>query len=183
MSSALVLISFDYLYSSQKAIVFNNRKYKTKHMEIGLRPIGYVKNRRVEVEDDEWGEIISEIELSANIIEEAFEGITAFSHLEIIFYMDKVKDEKAKAQFRHPRNNKALPKLGTFAQRNKSRPNKLGLTTVKLLERKGKSIFVQHLDAIDGTPILDIKPVMIEFEPKGEIKQPLWTKEIMKNYW
>jgi len=152
-------------------------------MKIELTPIGFVKNQRAEIIDDNWGDVISEIELSETIVEEAFEGIDDFSHLEIIFYMDKVKDEKAVAQYRHPRNNKELPKLGTYAQRNKNRPNKLGLTTVKLVGRKGKSIFVKYLDAIDGTPILDIKPVMVEFEPKEEIKQPSWTTVIMKNYW
>ena len=152
-------------------------------MTIELKPIGQVKNNRDEVLDDNWGEIISEITLSEDIIEDAFEGITDFSHLAIIFYMDKVMSEKAVAQYRHPRNNPDLPKLGTYAQRNKNRPNKLGLTIVELLERKGKSIFVKGLDAINGTPVLDIKPIMEEFQPKGEIKQPKWTTEIMKNYW
>jgi len=152
-------------------------------MKIELTPIGYVKNERKEVIDDQWGQITSEIVLEENIIEEALEGIEAFSHLEVIFYMDKVSDEKAKAQHRHPRNNTDLPKLGTFAQRNKSRPNKIGLTTVELLERNGRTLKIKNLDAINNTPILDIKPVMKEFEPKGEIRQPSWTQTIMKDYW
>jgi len=148
-----------------------------------MTPIAYVKNARKEVADDHWEAIISEIVLAENIIDEALEGIEAFSHLEVIFYMDKVSDEKAKAQHRHPRNNPDLPKLGTFAQRNKSRPNKIGLTTVELLERNGRTLKVKRLDAIDGTPILDIKPLMKEFEPKGKIRQPEWTQVIMENYW
>jgi len=152
-------------------------------MKIEMTPIAYVKNARKEVADDHWEAIISEIVLAENIIDEALEGIEAFSHLEVIFYMDKVSDEKAKAQHRHPRNNPDLPKLGTFAQRNKSRPNKIGLTTVELLERNGRTLKVKRLDAIDGTPILDIKPLMKEFEPKGKIRQPEWTQVIMENYW
>jgi len=152
-------------------------------MSIQLIPIAYVKNSRKEVIDDNWSSIISEIELSENIISEALEGIEAYSHIAVIFYMDKVKDEKAIAQYRHPRNNTALPKLGTYAQRNKNRPNKLGLTTVELLEKKDRSLIVKNLDAINGTPILDLKPVMVEFEPKGTIRQPKWTKEIMEKYW
>ena len=152
-------------------------------MEIKLKPIGFVKNSRVEIEDDNWERVISEIELIEEIIPESLNGIEEYSHLEIMFYMDKVSDEKAKAQIRHPRNNENLPKVGTFAQRNKNRPNKLGLTTVELIERKGNVIKVRRLDAINGTPILDIKPVMKDYEPIGEIKQPNWTKEIMKNYW
>jgi len=152
-------------------------------MKIEMTPIGYVKNKKKEVTDDRWGTIISEIILAENIIEEALDGIEAFSHLDVIFYMDKVSDEKAKAQHRHPRNNPDLPKLGTYAQRNKSRPNKIGLTTVELLEKTGRTLKIKNLDAIDGTPILDIKPVMKEFEPKGNIKQLVWTQVIMKNYW
>lgn len=152
-------------------------------MKIELEAVARVKNTRKEVIDDNWSSIHSEIILSEHIITEAFDGIEAFSHLEIIFYMNQVEDHKAIAQHRHPRNNLALPKLGTYAQRNKNRPNKLGLTTLELLERKGNVLKVKNLDAIDGTPILDIKPVMKQFEPKGEIKQAKWTNEILKNYW
>lgn len=152
-------------------------------MEIKLRPIAYVKNNRIKMEDDNWGNIISEIALDDHIITDAFEGIDDFSHLEIIFYMSGVSDEKAKAQFRHPRNNTKLPKLGTYAQRNKNRPNKLGLTTVELIERNGRTLKVKNIDAINGTPILDIKPVFKEFQPKTDIKQPNWVADLMKNYW
>lgn len=152
-------------------------------MKIELTPIAFVKNIRKEIIDDDWGNIISEIHFSDNIPVEALTGMEDFSHFEIIFYMNQVKDEKAIPQFRHPRNNNTFPKLGTYAQRNKNRPNKLGLTTVEYIEKDGKVVRVKGLDAIDGTPILDIKPVMIEFEAKGKIYQPDWTKEIMKNYW
>lgn len=152
-------------------------------MKIELQAIGYVKNKRSLIEDDNWALIESEIELVDGIIEAAFDGIEAFSHLEIIFYMDKVKDEKAVAQNRHPRNDNSLPKVGTYSQRNKNRPNKLGLTTVELMKRNGRKITVRRLDAINGTPILDIKPVLKAFEPQGEIKEPEWPKIIMEKYW
>lgn len=152
-------------------------------MKIELSPIAFVKNSRSEIKDDEWGNVISEIHFIDDIPENTLIGMEEFSHFEIVFYMNKVKDEKAIPQYRHPRNNKSLPKVGTFAQRNKSRPNKIGLTTVSFLERKKNILKVKGLDAIDGTPILDIKPVMQEFEPKGEIRQPNWSREIMANYW
>jgi len=152
-------------------------------MNILLKPIAFVKNSRQKIEDDNWNAIESEIVFVESISEEALEGIEEFSHLEIIFYMNEVKDAKAIAKIRHPRNNINLPKVGTYAQRNKSRPNKIGLTTVKLLRVKGKSIFVKNLDALNNTPILDVKPYMKEFGPKAETKQPNWTTEIMKNYW
>ena len=79
--------------------------------------------------------------------------------------MDKVPDEKAVVQCRHPRNDKSLPEAGTFSQRNKNRPNKIGLTIVEFVKKSGNSIFVKNLDAIDKTPVLDIKPVIKEFLP------------------
>ena len=73
--------------------------------------------------------------------------------------------------------------VGIFGQRKKDRPNKIGLCTVALISHTGRTIRVKNLDAINGTPILDIKPVFREFQPKGEINQPTWVADLMKNYW
>lgn len=150
---------------------------------ITLTPIAHIQNNRPQVADDHWGEVLSTITLVSEIAANTLDGIEAFSHLEIIFYMHQVPAHKATATVRHPRNNPDLPLLGTFAQRNKSRPNKIGLTTVELVARKDNTLTVKGLDAISGTPVLDIKPVMQEFEPKGELRQPDWTKVIMAQYW
>ena len=154
---------------------------------ISLYPIGEIVNERKIVEDDNWGEIVSIIELNDSFDESALKGIEEFSHLEIIYYFDKVEDSKIVTGARHPRNLEHLPEVGVFAQRVKNRPNKLGLTTVKLLRAENKTLHVKGLDAIDGTPVLDIKPVFRQFLPQvsyqDEIKQPDWVNEIMKNYW
>jgi len=152
-------------------------------MDIIIKPIAYVRNSRTEVKDDRWGSIISEIELIDDLNASSLEGINEFSHLEIIFYFDKVADDKIQYEARHPRNNKNFPKVGIFAQRGKNRPNKLGLTTVELLEHHHNKLIVKNLDAIDGTPIMDIKPVMKEFLPDREVKQPEWSKKLMEDYW
>jgi len=152
-------------------------------MEFIVKPIAYVRNTRTEIEDDQWGSIVSEIELVDDLNTSSLEGIDEFSHLEIIFYFDKVVDDKIQYEARHPRNNKEFPKVGIFAQRGKNRPNKLGLTTVELLEHHQKKLIVKNLDAIDGTPIIDIKPVMKEFLPDREVKQPEWSKKLMEDYW
>ncbi|HTI89164.1 MAG TPA: TrmO family methyltransferase [Puia sp.] len=73
--------------------------------------------------------------------------------------------------------------MGLFAQRTKDRPNRLGLCTVELIEHKGRSLWVKMLDAVDGTPVLDIKPVFREFQPKGNVVQPEWVGVLMKEYW
>jgi tRNA (adenine37-N6)-methyltransferase len=148
-----------------------------------LHPIAYVRNLREKIKDDNWGNVQSVIELIPEIKEEAFDGIDLFSHLEIIYYFHKVKPEKIVSDSRHPRNNKDWPKSGIFAQRGKNRPNCIGLTIAKLVQRQGKKITVLGLDAIDGSPVLDIKPVMKEFLPREEVIQPSWSSELMKNYW
>jgi tRNA-Thr(GGU) m(6)t(6)A37 methyltransferase TsaA len=151
-------------------------------MELKLTPIAIVKNSRTTPTDDHWEEVISEIELAETIPAEAFENITDFSHLEIIYYFDKVESKDIVFSGR-PRGNPSYPIIGIFGQRKKDRPNRIGLCTVQLLEHRERTIKVKYLDAIDGTPVLDIKPVFREYQPKGEIKQPTWVEDLMKNYW
>jgi tRNA (adenine37-N6)-methyltransferase len=150
---------------------------------IQLAAIAVVRNLRREVEDDHWGEVVSVIELDPSFSEEALFQIESFSHAEIFYYFHLVEESKIENGARHPRNNLAWPKVGIFAQRGKNRPNRLGATIVKVLKREGRQLFVQGLDAVDGTPILDIKPVMREFLPREEVTQPGWATELMKNYW
>jgi tRNA-Thr(GGU) m(6)t(6)A37 methyltransferase TsaA len=141
-----------------------------------------VKNSRTTPIDDNWEEIIAEIELAENIPTEAFKNISDFSHLEITYLFDKVKVENIVFSGR-PRGNPNYPVVGIFGQRKKDRPNRIGLCTVELLEHNNRTIKVKYLDAIDGTPVLDIKPVFREFQPKTDIQQPVWVEDLMKNYW
>jgi tRNA-Thr(GGU) m(6)t(6)A37 methyltransferase TsaA len=151
-------------------------------MDIILQPIATVSNNRLTPTDDFWGDVISEITLLPHIPENAFIGIGQFSHLEILYYFDKV--DKSKIVYSgHPRGNPDWPEMGIFCQRKKDRPNQLGLCTVELVEHTGRTIKVKYLDAIEGTPVLDIKPVFKEFEPRSAIRQPLWTVELMEDYW
>ncbi|TYS47670.1 SAM-dependent methyltransferase [Bacillus infantis] len=150
---------------------------------INLMPIGFTYNERHQIEDDYWGEVVSRIVLDDSLPEDALKGIESFSHVEVIYYFHRVDQNKIVPGARHPRNDSTLPKVGIFAQRGKNRPNRLGLTTVRVVEREGGELTVTGLDCINGTPILDIKPVMEEFLPKEPISQPDWSREIMKNYW
>ncbi|MBT3313848.1 MAG: tRNA (N6-threonylcarbamoyladenosine(37)-N6)-methyltransferase TrmO [Anaerolineae bacterium] len=152
-------------------------------MCIRLTPIGFVENTREEIEDDNWGEVVSKILLTDEFGKESLAGIEEFSHAEIIFYFDRVKGEKVVTGARYPRGRQDRGKVGIFAQRGKNRPNRIGLTTVTIIRREGKILFVQGLDAINGTPVLDIKPVMEEFQPKEKLHQPKWATELMNNYW
>lgn len=151
-------------------------------MTIHIKPVAFVKNSRSEAIDDHWGTVMSEIVLADHIPTEAFDHIEDFSHLEIIYYFDKI-DPSSIVYSGRPRGNPAFPLMGIFAQRKKDRPNAIGLTTVQLIGHERRAIRVKYLDAIDGTPILDIKPVFKEFMPPGEITQPEWVGNLMKEYW
>lgn len=150
---------------------------------ISLQPIGIVHSPRIKVEDDNWGEVVSIIELDASLPEESLHGLENFSHAEIIYHFHLVPNEKIETGARHPRNNTAWAKVGIFSQRGKNRPNRLGSTIVKVLKREDRHLHVQGLDAVDGTPVLDIKPVMREFLPREEVAQPMWAIELMQHYW
>lgn len=150
---------------------------------ITLQPIGFVRNSRTEPGDDDWGELVSVIELAEPFGAESLQGLEAFSHVEIIFHFDRVDEARVIRGARHPRENPAWPAVGIFAQRGKERPNRLGLTIATILKCEGRRLYVSGLDALDGTPVLDIKPVMAEFLPRGPVRQPDWSHELMQAYW
>jgi tRNA (Thr-GGU) A37 N-methylase len=153
-------------------------------MSFTLYPIGHVRGGRGEAVDDDWGASRAAIVLDPDrFTPEALAGLADFSHAEVIFVFDQVPDAKIETGARHPRNRSDWPLVGIFAQRGKNRPNRLGLTTCRIAGVDGLTVEVEGLDAIDGTPVLDIKPVMREFLPRGTIDQPAWASELMAGYW
>ena len=145
-------------------------------MEISLKPIAIIKNNRDELIDDNWGAIESQIILDDSIPEHVFNGLEDFSFLEIIFNFHKVYQSKISLDLRHPRVYKDWPKLGLYSQRHKDQPNRLGLTVAELIKRDGRILTVKNLDAINGTPVLDIKPIIKGFLPYGDINSPHGAK-------
>lgn len=150
---------------------------------IELNPVGRVRSPRIEVTDDDWDGVVSEIELAPLFGPEALTGILEFSHIEVVYVFDQVVPEKIVTGTRRPRRNPAWPETGIFAQRGKNRPNRLGVSVARLLGCEGTVLKVQGLDAVDGSPVLDIKPVMREFLPRGVLRQPAWSHELMLGYW
>ena len=150
---------------------------------ITLEPIGYVRSARRDLIDDDWDAVPATIELSAAFDPVALDGLETFSHAEIVYHFDRVAPESIERAARHPRGNTGWPRVGIFAQRAKDRPNRLGVTVVAIAGRQGRTLRVSGLDAVDGTPVLDIKPVMAEFLPRGQIRQPAWSHELMQAYW
>lgn len=150
---------------------------------ITIESIGVVEAERKQAVDDDWGGAVSRIVLNADYPEEALQGLDTFSHAEILFYFDRVREDKIVSGARHPRNNKDWPAVGIFAQRGKNRPNRIGSTICRVLGCEGRVLRVAELDAIDGTPVLDIKPVLQEFLPREPVRQPEWSTELMRSYW
>ena len=151
---------------------------------IALIPVGQVRSSRTKPADDNWDVERARVELDpGQFTPEALAGLAEFSHVEIVFFMNQVGAGTIERSARHPRNNPNWPKVGIFAQRGKNRPNQIGGTICKILRVEGLTVHVEGLDAIDGSPVLDIKPWVTEFGPRGPVKQPTWMTELMGGYW
>jgi tRNA-Thr(GGU) m(6)t(6)A37 methyltransferase TsaA len=150
---------------------------------IKVRPIGTVRSPVKQIADDCWAGVIATIELDPDqFTPESTAGLADFSHAEIVFLLDRIAPDAVQTGARHPRNRKDWPKVGIFAQRGKARPNRIGITVCKIDRVDGLRISVRELDAIDGTPVLDIKPYLQEFAPREAVRQPAWSKELMASY-
>jgi len=152
-------------------------------MTFEISPIGYVRGGRADVRDDFWGETVTTIELDDAMSPRSLDGIEEFSHAEVIFLFDRLDPAQIVRGARRPRGRIDLPEVGIFAQRAKARPNRLGATIVRILARDGSQLRVAELDALDGTPVMDIKPVVAEFLPHGPVRQPAWTHDLFADYW
>jgi tRNA-Thr(GGU) m(6)t(6)A37 methyltransferase TsaA len=152
-------------------------------MTILMEPIGTVRSSRGDVRDDGWDQEQAHIELDARFGADALAGLDTFSHVEILFHMNRVEPAKIETGARHPRNNRDWPAVGIFAQRGKNRPNQIGTTVCRVLRVEGTRLYVEGLDAVDGTPVLDIKPWVRQFGPRGDEKQPAWMDALMGGYW
>lgn len=152
-------------------------------MEFTVRPIGFVRSARTDVRDDFWGQAEAVVELVEEMPDDSLAGLTEFSHVEVLFVFHRTDPTAVVPGSRHPRNNPAWPRVGIFAQRAKGRPNRLGSTIVRVLGVEGRRVRVAGLDAVDGSPVLDLKPVMTEFLPVTRIRQPAWSRELMRDYW
>ena len=147
-------------------------------------PVGVVHGGRREVIDDDWGAVESVIALDADrFAAEVVAGLDGFSHLDVVFVFDRVDADAVDLGARHPRGREDWPAVGIFAQRAKARPNRIGVTTCELVGVEGLELRVRGLDALDGTPVLDVKPHVVQFGPRGAVRQPPWMTELMASYW
>lgn len=152
--------------------------------KIVLGAIGRVSSPVTKGRDENWGTVVAEIRLDDSRFEPAcVSGLEEFSHVEVVFVFDQLSENEIETRTRHPRENPLWPKVGIFAQRGRKRPNRLGATICELVSIEGLAIRVRGLDAFDGSPVVDLKPVMREFLPDpGSIRQPQWSRELMSTY-
>jgi tRNA-Thr(GGU) m(6)t(6)A37 methyltransferase TsaA len=148
-----------------------------------VTPVGFVRGGRNDPRDDHWGSERAVIELDPRFDADALRGIDAFSHLEVVYVFDRVAESDVETGARHPRERHDWPRVGIFAQRGRGRPNRIGVSRCRLLHVEGTRLHVAGLDAIDATPVLDIKPYMREFGPRGGVSQPAWATELMTEYY
>jgi tRNA (adenine37-N6)-methyltransferase len=151
---------------------------------VNVEPIATVHCARREAQEDGWGAVQSTIVLDVNSIGlETLVGLDGFSHLEVIYVFHRVPPDTVTSLLRHPRGEPNWPRTGVFAQRSPGRPNRIGASICRLDHIRGGVLTVTGLDALDGSPVLDIKPWVVEFGPQGEVSQPAWTHEMLAHYW
>jgi tRNA-Thr(GGU) m(6)t(6)A37 methyltransferase TsaA len=150
---------------------------------VELQPVATVRGGRQEPIDDDWGDVEADIVFDKSFAPDALAGLGAFSHLDVVYFFHLVAPDDVHVGARHPRGNEDWPKVGIFAQRAKARPNRIGVSTCELLGVRGRTVRVRGLDAIDGTPVLDVKPYVEEFSPRTDVREPAWIRELMREYW
>ena len=147
-----------------------------------VHPIGTVKCAVNEMSQGNWASVESEIRLDPEYAP-GLQGLEGFSHVLVIFFLDRAQDFDLKTQLlRRPRGMDDLQAVGVFAQRTKYRPNPIGITAVELLGIDGNVVRVRGLDALDGTPVLDLKPYMPPFDRVDDVTMPPWVGHFIEGY-
>jgi tRNA-Thr(GGU) m(6)t(6)A37 methyltransferase TsaA len=141
-----------------------------------LKPIATVKNDAKEIGRHDWEQVVSDLIVRPDL-EDALEGLEEFSHIVVIFWMHLSPSGESTPHKTHPQMRPDLPLVGVLATRSPVRPNPLGITVVKLLEKSGNVLKVIGLDAIDGTPVLDIKPYL-PGDSVAKAKVPDWINKL-----
>ena len=149
---------------------------------ITCTPIGTVKCDVDKMSQGGWAKIDSEIHLDPRYAA-GLQGLEGFSHVIVVFFLDRAQGfDPAKQLLRRPRGMEDIAEVGVFAQRTKFRPNPIGVTSVRLLGIEGSIVRVRGLDALDGTPVLDIKPYMPPFDRAENVRMPPWAAHFMDGY-
>ncbi len=144
--------------------------------DMTFKPIGIVSNKMKEIPSKpgyDWQAVESRITINEDLAE-ALEGLDKYSHIIVIYWLHKAFIRKYSLKV-HPRGDKSLPLVGLFASRSPYRPNPVGKKTARLMKREGNTLLVRGLDAIDGTPVIDIKPFIPGYDSSDDATVPEWN--------
>ncbi len=149
-----------------------------------VEPIAYVVGGRIEPTDDYWGGTRAIIRIdNTRFTPDATAGLDEFSHLEIVFRFHLTDPTDLNLGARRARDNPNWPAVGIFGHRNMRRINWLGVSRCRLIKVDGLDLHVEELDAVDGTPLIDIKPWFAEMGPRGDVRQAPWSVEMLRDYY
>ena len=139
-----------------------------------LKAIGFVRNeiKEAPARRDWWEKLVSEVVIDDSLTE-ALDGLEEFSHIIVLYWMHRAASGKVPLKV-HPMGRKEIPLQGLFAVRTPNRPNPVGKAIVRLLQRQGNILRVKGLDALDGTPVIDIKPYISGYDSAANTKMPQW---------
>ncbi|MYW62990.1 S-adenosylmethionine-dependent methyltransferase [Streptomyces sp. SID8379] len=147
-----------------------------------ITPIGTVRNDRTDVQDtDNWGAVRSTITVDERFGDACLQGLDGFSHVEVLFVFDRFPESDDHREPRPYRGRSGLPPVGVFAGRGPRRPNRIGVTCCAIESVRGRELTVVGLDAVSGTPVIDLKPTMKEFRVV-DVSQPEWVSDLMAEY-
>ena len=143
--------------------------------DVSLRPIGYARNRVKETMPDGWADVESQIIIRPEL-EPMLLNLSDYSHVIVVFWPHEVPDDVrgSKPQL-YPRDDEQYPLMGVLATRSQIRPNPVLTSPVPLLSIKGNVLRVRGLDAIDGTPVLDVKPYLPFYDSVPDARVPDWV--------
>ncbi|GAB3525696.1 tRNA (N6-threonylcarbamoyladenosine(37)-N6)-methyltransferase TrmO [Arthrobacter monumenti] len=148
-----------------------------------VEPIGSVSSPREDTNNTTgWGDVVARIDLNDALGSESLRGLEGFSHVEVLFWFDQVTRRSSYAQPARARGRDDMPLIGVFAARGPNRPNPIGVSACEIVELGDTWLRVRGLDAVDGTPILDIKPVMTVLVPHPT-QEPEWSSQLMADYY
>lgn len=147
----------------------------------GFLVVGLVHSSVREPVDQGWGAVEAVIELDP-AYRGALRGLEEFSHAVIVCLLHRARYQPELHRVRRPRGQADMPEVGIFAQRAKDRPNPIGLTTVEIVAVGQDRLTVRGLDAVDGTPVLDIKPYYPVYDRVESPRVPEWVGKLMRGY-
>lgn len=144
--------------------------------QMTVKPIGIVRSKieRTPKPEYDWHGVVSEIVVSSHL-SDALDSLELYSHIIVIYWLHQADSSKMALRV-HPKGKRELPLVGLFASRSPYRPNPVGQKTVRLLKHRGNVLLVEGLDAVNGTPVIDIKPYIPGYDSVADATVPPWTQ-------